>query len=74
MLESLCAKIECHKTGIVFTYPYIYWGSVFSTDRGFVYRGCDGLMKFSQTNWIGINEKHIRDYRFDLESEVNDGR
>ena len=74
LLKKLCAKVQSPSKGIMFVNPYIYWGSVFSEDRGFVHCRGDGETSLTQCDWIRINEKRIRDYRFDLESEVNNGR
>lgn len=53
---------------------FVYFGSVFNNDRGiYAIQKHDGF-DICSCNWIGEHERRIREYRFDLESEVNDGR
>ena len=48
----------------------VYFGSVYTNERGrFMFSG-DGSCVVNRTNWLTIYEKQIREYRFDLESEA----
>jgi len=53
----------------------VYFGSVYTNDRGvFRVNPVGGCRQPIAMNWLTIYEKQIREYRFDLESEVNNGR
>lgn len=49
---------------------FVYWGSVYTEGRGVFTISCDGSAYETDTpmNWLGIHEKTIRDFRFDLEA------
>lgn len=62
---------ECHSLKTVSVGGFIYYGSVFTEDRGiFNVIPTGGVTERISVNWIGKYEKQIRDYRFDLESEA----
>lgn len=49
---------------------FVYWGSVYTADRGIFTIGRHGgfLETDIPMNWLGVHEKAIRDFRFDLEA------
>jgi hypothetical protein len=46
----------------------VYFGSIYTEDRGIFYFQSHGSFSSSCINWIGDYEKSIRDFRFDLEA------
>ena len=48
----------------------IYFGSVYTNDRGRICFDGGSSYTINRTNWLTIYEKQIRDHRFDLESEA----
>ena len=48
----------------------VYFGSVYTNDRGRISFDGGSSYTVNRTNWLSIYEKQIREYRFDLESEA----
>lgn len=48
----------------------IYFGSVFSVDRGVFYFNPPSGFIYCNRNWLSGHEKSIRNFRFDLEAET----
>lgn len=46
----------------------IYYGSIYTDDRGVFYHSGDGSFRVSNVDWLRGHEKAIRDFRFDLEA------
>ena len=45
----------------------IYYGSIYSEDRGFVTLGRNGSVIFQESDWLNSAESSIANYRFDLQ-------